>query len=91
MVCWGANTYGVAKPPAGAFQQVSVGFFQACAVGVDGALACWGDATHGVMSPPPGQFKQVSVGWNHACAVRVDNQVVCWGSGAAIQVPAVAW
>lgn len=91
LVCWGANTYGVAKPPAGTFQHVAVGFFQACAVGVDGALACWGDATHGVMSPPPGQFKQVSVGWSHACAVRVDNQVVCWGSGAAIQVPAVAW
>ncbi len=73
-------------PPAGEFAAVSVGYDDACAIGVDRELACWHESLGGgsepLPAPPAGEFVSVSVSYRHACAVRVGGEVVCWGDDA---------
>ena len=40
--CWGRNTVGETRPPAGVFVQLSVGHGHGCATTKAGTLSCWG-------------------------------------------------
>jgi len=42
VACWGEDA---ARPAAGTFTQVSVGYNHGCGVKADGSLACWGPMT----------------------------------------------
>ena len=79
-VCWGADLYGQAVPPAGPFRMISGGDNHSCGLRVDGSVACWGANGVGQTTAPPQLFSQISVGANHACGVRTaDNAIACWG------------
>jgi hypothetical protein len=71
-------------PPAGAFQEVSVGGAASCGVKTDSTLACWGwirpgEPSASVGPPPAGSFRSVSVGLVDICAVDTQYILTCWG------------
>jgi hypothetical protein len=80
----------VEPPPAGTFKDVSVGSYDACAVGTDGSLVYWSvvgflqeEIPGRVDHPPPGNdFVQVSSGQGYACAVTSEGKLWCWGNYA---------
>lgn len=64
---------------------ISSGFFQTCALRIDGSVVCW-DNTGSVQPSVPagtGPVAQISVGASHICAVTVASTVVCWGSNGS--------
>lgn len=77
--CWGENSVGQSRPPAGAFRTISAGDRHACGIRADFTLACWGMGSYGLTAVPAGTFKNVSSGSDRSCAVRTDGTVVCWG------------
>jgi alpha-tubulin suppressor-like RCC1 family protein len=52
VACWGDNTSGAAKAPAGTFVAVSAGGSFTCGVKVDGNVVCWGNSEYGQTTPP---------------------------------------
>jgi hypothetical protein len=82
IVCWGANDYSQAVPPAGLIaSQVSAGYEHTCVLRkADGLVVCWGGNLYSSGPPPPGLIaSQVSVS-THKCAVRKSHsRVICWG------------
>ena len=79
VACWGDNSDGQAKPPAGTLISVSASGSHTCGVKTDGTVACWGDNEYGQTTPPRGTFASVSAGENHTCALKTDGIVACWG------------
>ncbi len=95
-VCWGANDFGQAAPPALAgagWVQISAGYSHTCAVRGDGAVFCWGanangelgDGSQGTVGGPvrvalPAAAASVSAGQERTCARTVSNAVYCWGA-----------
>ena len=76
--------------PAGAYTQLSVGLYHACAIGTAGDLACWGTEYMGSISQKPtaptGQkFTQVAAGAVHSCALVDDGTIICWGNNQSGQ------
>ena len=45
VACWGSDTAGKVKPPAGSFVSVSAGQDDTFGVRSDGSVACWGADT----------------------------------------------
>ncbi len=68
-------------PPAGSYQQVSLGMTHVCAIETEtGALNCWGEGFHGALEGiPEGAFTQVSAGQGYSCAIDTEAAVHCWG------------
>lgn len=80
IACWGQDS-GAARAPAGAFQQVSLGYGYGCGVRVDGTVACWpSGGGDGEATPPSGTFREVAAGKRHTCGIRSDGSLACWGS-----------
>jgi hypothetical protein len=79
LACWGRLDYGLGTAPDGAFTQVSVGEFHACALRPDGTLACWGRNDLGQTNAPAGRFVAVTAGRSHTCAERAGGGWWCWG------------
>jgi hypothetical protein len=50
--CWGANDFGQATPPAGAYELVAAGAAHACAFGNARGVVCWGKNDAFQASPP---------------------------------------
>lgn len=51
LVCWGADWYGQATPPSGAYLDVSTGYQHSCAIAADGSVDCWGDSYYSQTDP----------------------------------------
>ena len=81
VVCFGANDFGEATPPAGLSNVVSVsgGGLYSLALKGDGTVIGWG--TQGAPNPPAGLSNVVAInaGVFHALAVKSDGTVVGWG------------
>jgi hypothetical protein len=50
--CWGANDFGQATPPAGAYELIAAGAAHACAFGNARGVVCWGKDDAFQASPP---------------------------------------
>ncbi len=62
VACWGADDYGLSRPPSGTFTQVSAGRLHACGIRTGGHVACWGVNDHGSQLPrraPSLRWRQV--------------------------------
>jgi len=77
---------GQARPPDGAFVQVTAGGYHSCGLKFDGSVDCWGSNINenqksiGQAQDQAGPFSQISAGMWHNCAVRqADGIVECWG------------
>jgi alpha-tubulin suppressor-like RCC1 family protein len=66
----------------GEVETVSVGWYYACGVKIDGTVACWGKDKLGRAVPPSGTFTSVSAGESHTCGVKTDGSIACWGNTA---------
>ena len=68
--CFGDNTSGQARPPAGEnFASLGTGYQYTCGLRTDGTLVCWGDDAYGKASPPAGQFSELASTANTSCAL----------------------
>jgi serine/threonine protein kinase len=90
IACWGDNTYGQSRPPAGTFTQVMAGANHNCAINSGGSIACWGDNRYGQANAPSGSFTWVYPGDRHTCAINAGGTIVCWGDNTygQLNVPA---
>lgn len=79
--CWGDNSYGLDRPPAGYYVSVASGARVSCALRSDGEAVCWGDPAGGATTPPPGPWRSLAVGSEQACGLRPDGSLQCWGIG----------
>lgn len=79
VICWGANEFRQATPPAGRFVSVSVGYLHSCGVKVDRDIVCWGDSRFGALSAPDGSFQSVSARGRQTCGMETDGTIQCWG------------
>ncbi|WP_460713456.1 hypothetical protein [Lysobacter terrae] len=94
--CWGYNGNGQADPPAGPFEQISMGTWSGCGLRLSGQVECWGGQntsypTNAWLDIPAGTYTQVDAGSNFHCAIRDDQKIVCWGPlfpGGYIPFPA---
>ncbi len=79
--CFGDNTSGQARPPAGEnFASLGTGYQYTCGLRTDGTLVCWGDDAYGKASPPAGQFSELASTANTSCALaESDGSITCWG------------
>ncbi|MBA3503070.1 MAG: hypothetical protein H0T65_22095 [Deltaproteobacteria bacterium] len=77
--CWGYSVAIAGTPATAAFDAISVGSSNACAL-AGSALTCWGNNQYGQSSATPGQYRSVAAGARHACAVRTDKTIGCWGA-----------
>jgi len=76
------------SPPEGEFSDLSVGFYNACAVRTDGSVACWGDDPFGQASPPElTDAVGVACGAYVSCALLGDGSIECWGCGESEWAP----
>jgi CSLREA domain-containing protein len=80
---------GQARPPDGAFIQITAGAYHTCGLKFDGSVDCWGSNINenqksiGQAQDQAGPFSQISAGMWHNCAVRqADGSVECWGDTA---------
>jgi alpha-tubulin suppressor-like RCC1 family protein len=102
LYCWGYSSNGeLGGPPGydtkptlvpGAYRELALGRYHACAIATDGALWCWGynafgelgDGTLADAHAPEhigtDTWSHVAVGDVHTCAIRSDGAVFCWGS-----------
>jgi hypothetical protein len=82
------------ETPTGAYTQVSVGFWDACAVTAGGEIRCWLPPELGGATPPPGaqviaaapppfNGTTLSVNMWHGCAIGALFHLQCFGSGVA--------
>jgi alpha-tubulin suppressor-like RCC1 family protein len=78
LACFGADAFGQATPPTGAFTKVSTGTGSSCALRVSGELECWGGPLAQSAERPAGEFVDVSVGYAYGCAIRADGALACW-------------
>lgn len=82
IACWGNDQFGQSSPPAGPFQQVTVGAYHACGLRKDGTIDCWGENSTKDLEAPSGTFTQVSSGtFGPTCALRSNGEAECWGLG----------
>mmetsp|Transcript_18597 Transcript_18597/g.61081 ORF Transcript_18597/g.61081 Transcript_18597/m.61081 type:complete len:1012 (-) Transcript_18597:1981-5016(-) len=77
--CWGKNTDGQARAPAGKFTWVSAGWKHSCAIDEKKQMVCWGSNEFGQASNVSGYFTSVSAGGRHSCAVKANGGGLCWG------------
>ncbi len=80
--CFGANTAGIATPPAGAFRQVTIGDGFACGLGANDALSCWGSSSWQVVNASDPNYVQIAAGQQHVCGLQVDLGLECWGTNS---------
>ncbi len=78
--CFGSHSSEIVQdqPEGGAWTQVEVGMFHACALDTEGLATCWGDPER-VGTVPEDPMSQIAVGFSHACGLKLDREVVCWG------------
>ena len=77
--CWGADPYGVSRPPDGEYTSYSLGVVEACGLTTGNALTCWGDSSYIAGGVNAGvSLSQISVGYHTLCGVAA-GAVVCWG------------
>ncbi len=76
--CWGnMGQYAPFPPPAGPFDQISLGTYSMCGRRPDHGVECW-SSVHADHSPE-GTFQQISVSFfDFACGVHDDGTVDCW-------------
>ncbi len=74
-----AGNIHLGAPPAGAFAEISVGPYDACASTPDGAPVCWGRCLHDLCEVTPPTATHISVGLSNACGIEPTGNVVCWG------------
>jgi hypothetical protein len=94
-ICWGANEYEQATPPApavGEYSDISAGQFHACAIEVaTRAVRCWGLNNYGQAGPPAGVnggYAAISAGSYHTCGIEAATRAArCWGAGSPGDVP----
>jgi hypothetical protein len=79
ILCWGANDFGQASPPAGTFFDLAAGRNHTCAMRPDTTVVCWGDGSHGETAAPSGLFQHIASGDGFSCGVRGDLTLACWG------------
>lgn len=79
VTCWGFDYGGKVAPPAGPFEQISVGTWSACALQANGSVVCWGQDAASV-SLPAGTYTQIDAGRGMTCGVREDQKIVCAAS-----------
>jgi len=79
------------EPPGGAFAEVGVGAYFACARTTPGQVVCWGVGGD-VLMAPAGVFEHLAVGANGACALDAAGVATCWGDmdSPAAGLPALA-
>jgi alpha-tubulin suppressor-like RCC1 family protein len=102
LYCWGFSSNGelggmpgVYTSPTlvpGAWRELALGRYHACAIATDGALWCWGYNAYGEVGDGGfadahapehigvDQWAHVAVGDVHTCAIRSDGAVFCWGA-----------
>lgn len=103
--CWGMYRPSgtiIASPvavlPELAFQSVSVGTRNVCALTTAGDAWCWGENTFYQLGLGPTAtaasesggrtFALLATGFRHACATQADGAAYCWGSNAQGQLGA---
>lgn len=77
--CWGnLSQYAPYPPPAGPFDQITLGAYHMCGRRPDHTVECWifGSGPH---HSPEGTFRQISASFFYfTCGVRDDGTVACW-------------
>ncbi len=111
--CWGDNTYGQLGDGTDGEQsitpvtvtgitdatQISTGFFQSCALLIDGTIKCWGRNALGALGDGTNEDRntpvtvteitdatQVTTANGHSCALLADGTIKCWGFNGAGQL-----
>ncbi|HEX7291453.1 MAG TPA: hypothetical protein VF250_10035 [Conexibacter sp.] len=73
---------------ASAYQALSVGGSQACALRADDTAVCWGARYAGATSAPADRFAEVASGGFNHCGLRLaDRSIACWGLYAPFWMP----
>jgi hypothetical protein len=94
VICWGANTNGVATPPdavngiSGTATVIAGSGAHNCAIQTGtGRVVCWGNDSDGQATPSDsvngvsGTATDVAANGSHSCAIQAGTgMVVCWGN-----------
>lgn len=74
-----AKNVHIGDVPGGAFTEVSVGPYDACAVDAEGSPTCWGRCFNDLCEVAPPAVTRISVGLSNACGIEPTGRVACWG------------
>ena len=67
-------------PSGSAYEALSVGGSQACALRADDTIVCWGARYDGATGAPAGRFAAIDSGSFNSCGLRLaDRSIACWG------------
>ena len=75
------------QPKTIAAQSLSVGYYEACAVKLDGTTACWGRALFPEV-PQGTLLKRIMTSVESLCGVTTEDRVRCWGNNTLGQTDA---
>ncbi len=67
--------------PAGAYTDITVGAYHACALTQAGAAVCWDIQSGIVWDTPPGHYAFIASQGGDTCAITVGGDIACWEAG----------
>jgi hypothetical protein len=89
--CWGNEApYSPYPPPAGPFDQITMGTYHMCGRRPDHTVKCWSSSSAYAAHSPEGEFRQISASFlDFTCGVHDDGTVACWraDTGAVLDGP----